>query len=183
MTTSDYIALLGGIASVFAALAAWRSAEIAKQATQQAARQQRETLVRQTSAAAQSVVTRANRVIQLAASVRVAYEQLITLSHRSLVAADSEVLAKSAQHGTRAQKICDAGNAVLSSELESKSDAELARTLTSLEVFLVELDGLKEAVSTELNGYEKESQIRRETNARMQAAALGAKLQPGNPRP
>jgi hypothetical protein len=172
MNASDYIALLGGIAGVFAAFAAWRSAEIAKEATRQGARQQRDGLMRETNLAANRVVVRGNRVIQLAAALPVAYQQLMALSGRTLAAADNVVQAKSAQQRARAQQACDAAKAVLDSPLAKESDAELADALTLMDGYLVELDGTKEALSAELDGYAEDGRIRRETDAKLRAAVI-----------
>jgi hypothetical protein len=169
----------GAIVSIFAAVAAWRSAGSAKQATvlaarqiEQAARQQRESLLREANALAHRAAVTATRVEQLAQSVPTAYRSLLALAGRSVQASGpNPVQTNTDQRCARAQEVSQTALKAKGAIEIGGSDADLSATIRRMDEFLIELEALKEAISKELEMYASESRMLRQQNeARMMAA-------------
>ena len=78
---------------------------------------------------------------------------------------------------TRLKEIMDqALEIVFGDTLSRASDSELTRHLWRLDAFKEQLDGMREALTGELEGYQREIYTLRQSNNTMQAAVLASKL-------
>lgn len=170
----------GAIVSIFAAVAAWRSAGSAKQATvlaarqiEQAARQQRESLLREANALAHRAAVTATRVEQLAQSVPTAYSSLLAIAGRRVQASGPNPVQTNAdQRCARAREISQTALNAKGTIETGGLDADLSATIRRMDEFLIELEALKEAIFNELEIYASESRMLRQQNeARMMAAS------------
>ena len=174
MGISDYIALSAGVVSVFAALAAWRSASSAGEATRLTVRQQRNALMREINIIANRAAVTATQVSQLAVTLVPARTQLAILYGQGSLhpATLAPIQDKVTEVSERAKQISDDANAVLFSRLESKSDEELAAELRRMDGRVVQLEAMKEEISKELAGIESDARERRAENTALRAAVV-----------
>lgn len=180
---------VGAVVSVFAAIAAWRSAGSAKHATmlaakqiEQAARQQRETSLREANALAHRAAVTGTRVAQMAEEVPALYTQVCVLAGaRSQATGPNAIQAKADQRSARARRISEEALSAKATLEGSISDAELAAIVRQMDEFLIELDTMKETVSKELDEYASERRMLREQNA-ARMTALGGRVVPPLPR-
>ncbi len=146
-TITTIVAVASAVGSVVAALAAWRAASIAKDATSHAEKVERGRLEREVSLICNKVVAASMRVDGLAHDLKMEYQTLFTFAGQGGGSGSrQEVYVKEiekAQSGVGHMQ----GEARATLEdraaLKTKTDDELAQDLVKVEGYLVQLERVK----------------------------------------
>jgi hypothetical protein len=147
-------------------------------------RRDRAAMLREVSRASHKVMTEATRVEQMAKLIPPKRTHLHVLMHQGgmppQVQEETGASLKSRLEAVN-EMVNYAGFAVTFepddvSPLLSLSDEKLTQRLWELDKRLVRLEGMRDAITDELGGYEAEIATRLQQSTAMQAAALGAKL-------
>lgn len=167
-STLSLIAAVGGVVAavggLFAAIAAFRSAGVAKSAAEHAQEVERRSLLRDVSAAAQSVIAESLRIDDLSNNLKRAYRQLSTFAGQTGGSRENlhieEVEKKQRDVGPLQQK----GREFLENHeaLRSMSEENLTESLTQFEGYLTQIRRVKEKLSQDLASVEQQNQLFRE---------------------
>lgn len=182
MTTSDEIALFSSITSVIsvliglaAAVAAWRSAGSAAESSRSALDQWRVAAKREVNSCAHKLSANSERVKQLAESVPRARAQLLVMNGQSPRQSSHHDSPESHAHERvkRVNEMQQHALGLIASNLDEKSETELAETQRKLDGQLAQLEVLKEAVVGELEGIDSQVRFARDQNAlRLMSASV-----------
>jgi hypothetical protein len=154
--TPDYVAWAGigamasALVSIVAAVAAFRAADAAKRLTELTVRQQREALVRDVYRDANRSAVLAKRVDQFAETVKIATSNMLVAAQQSAGSAMDKLNHDHQELLARTKEIADYALKLLDSEPHSHSDSALASTQRRLDGHLVQLDAMKERLTTDL---------------------------------
>lgn len=157
LTTADYVALagIGAVASaaisVLATIASFLAANGARRAAQLTARQLRDALVRETYRNAHQASAVAARVDQIAEVVYTAYSNMYIASGQGGGgSAMNKINAELEAINKRTKEITDYSLKFMMSEPKAHADEDLGHTQRKIDGQLVELEGMKEKLSQDL---------------------------------
>lgn len=148
-----------------AAEAAQRSADLATQASQQAAKERREGLVRETSIAIQRVAFTGVSVRKLAEKVPRAMAELFTLSGRAYAIGAGDLPGSdiALERTTEAEAMAKNASSIFANDWRGQSDDQIANTLVLMESHLEKLHLVKDEILRDLSEIEAEKAAVRAT--------------------
>lgn len=158
--------------------------KVGKSQTEDIGRRERAVMMRETNRLAHKVMVEATRVEQLARQVPTARTQMYSLAGQSGM---PPPIAEMVNNGLTARVKAlenmtnDAGFVLpeagkTTSPLEKLSDEQLTQKLWHLDTLLVRLDAMRDAITEELERYERESATLRRNRNEIQAAALAGRM-------
>jgi hypothetical protein len=161
-------------AATKAAEAAQRSADLATQPAQQASKDRRDALIRETTLAIHRLVYTASSVRKLAETVPKATAELFTLSGRASAIRAGELPGSGAavERTSEADAMAKNASSILASDWRTQSDDQIASTLVLMESHLEKLKVTKEDILRDL------SQIETDKSA-VRASMLAGRFRPG----
>ena len=166
--TLSLISVIGGtlaaVGGLFAAIAAFRSAGIAKTAANHAQEVERRSLLREVTAVGQSVIAESFRVDDLSNNLKRAYRNLSVFAGQTGGSREKvhveEVEKKQREVVTLQQGAM--GSLENRESLRAMSEEELTGLLTKFEGYLIEIRRVKEKLGQELASVEQQNQLFRE---------------------
>lgn len=153
---TDYNTLAGigaaasAIVSIIATKAAYSAATAARQSTELAVRQQRDTLVREVYRDASRSTVMATRVDQLAETVKTATTNMLVAAGQGTGSAMDKLSADHQDLHARAKEITDYALRLLDSDPTDHADNELGAIQRRLDAHLAQLEGMKDHLATDL---------------------------------